>query len=230
MKKFLYRLCNKDKMNYFFAGKNVMEMLRTKEKERADLILEPMQVMLQLAMLAHSPIGTKISVNNNILSIQPPAWTQGVYRWWNNDNKDDLYYLFHAIRRYYKWYKSQNDEAYQYILAWAVKGLDKLSETYNKADKNNIRHTLALYRNVLDLKADEIFKDDTEGTVSIDQVFKGIIKIYDDRLLYITHNTLLLMEAEANTDFKQKLLDGLILILEPMNVQIRKWIMEHMAC
>ena len=217
-------------MDYFFAGRNVMEILRTKEKERADLILEPMQVMIQLAMLAHSPIGTKISVNNNILSIQPPAWTQGVYRWWNNDNKDDLYYLFHAIRRYYKWYKSQKDEAYKYILTWAVKGLDKLSETYNRADKNNIRHTLALYRNVLDLKADEIFKDDTDGTVSIDQVFKEIIEIYDDRLLYIVHNTLLLMEVEANTEFKQKLLGGLILILEPMNVKIRKWILEHMAC
>jgi hypothetical protein len=207
-----------------------MEILRTKEKERADLILEPMQVMIQLALLAHSPIGTKISVSNNILSIQPPSMTQGVYRWWNNDNKDDLYYLFHAIRRYYKWYKSQKDEVYQYILAWAVKGLDKLSETYNKADKNNIRHTLALYRNVLDLKADEIFKDNKEDTVTIDQVFKEIINIYDDRLLYITHNALLMMEEEMNTEFKQKLLDGLTLILEPMNIKIRKWILEKMAC
>jgi hypothetical protein len=217
-------------MNYFFAGKNIMEILRTKEKERADLILEPMQVMIQLALLAHSPIGTKISVSNNILSIQPPSMTQGVYRWWNNDNKDDLYYLFHAIRRYYKWYKSQKDDVYQYILAWAVKGLDKLSETYNKADKNNIRHTLALYRNVLDLKTDEIFKDNKEDTVTIDQVFKEIINIYDDRLLYIIHNTLLMMEEETNTEFKQKLLDGLILILDPMNIKIRKWILEKMAC
>ena len=217
-------------MNYFFTGKNIMEMLRTKEKERADLILEPMQVMIQLALLAHSPIGTKISVSNNILSIQPPSITQGVYRWWNNDNKDDLYYLFHAIRRYYKWYKSQKDEVYQYILAWAVKGLDKLSETYNKADKNNIRHTLALYRNVLDLKTDDIFKDNTTDTVTIDQVFKEIISIYDDRLLYVTHNTLLMMEEEMNTEFKQKLLDGLTLILEPMNIKIRKWILEKMAC
>ena len=217
-------------MNYFFAGKNIMEILRTKEKERADLILEPMQVMIQLALLAHSPIGTKISVSNNILSIQPPSMTQGVYRWWNNDNKDDLYYLFHAIRRYYKWYKSQKDEVYQYILAWAVKGLDKLSETYNKADKNNIRHTLALYRNVLDLKTDEIFKDNKEDTVTIDQVFKEIINIYDDRLLYVTHNTLLMMEEEINTEFKQKLLDGLTLILEPMDIKIRKWILEKMAC
>ena len=217
-------------MNYFFTGKNIMEMLRTKEKERADLILEPMQVMIQLALLAHSPIGTKISVSNNILSIQPPSMTQGVYRWWNNDNKDDLYYLFHAIRRYYKWYKSQKDESYQYILTWAVKGLDKLSETYNKADKNNIRHTLALYRNVLDLKTDDIFKDNTDDTVTIDQVFKEIINIYDDRLLYVTHNTLLMMEEETNSEFKQKLLDGLTLILEPMNIKIRKWILEKMAC
>ena len=217
-------------MNYFFAGKNIMEILRAKEKERADLILEPMQVMIQLALLAHSPIGTKISVSNNILTIQPPSMTQGAYRWWNNDNKDDLYYLFHAIRRYYKWYKSQKDEAYQYILAWAVKGLDKLSETYNKADKNNIRHTLALYRNVLDLKTDEIFKDNEEDTVTIDQVFKEIISIYDTKLLCITHNTLLMMEEETNTEFKQKLLDGLTLILEPMNIEIRKWILEKMAC
>ena len=217
-------------MNYFFAGKNIMEILRAKEKERADLILEPMQVMIQLALLAHSPIGTKISVSNNILTIQPPSMTQGAYRWWNNDNKDDLYYLFHAIRRYYKWYKSQKDAVYQYILAWAVKGLDKLSETYNKADKNNIRHTLALYRNVLDLKTDEIFKDNEEDTVTIDQVFKEIISIYDTKLLCVTHNTLLMMEEETNTEFKQKLLDGLTLILEPMNIEIRKWILEKMAC
>ena len=154
-------------MNYFLTGKNIMELLKTKDKERADLILEPMQVMIQLALLAHSPIGTKISVNNNILTIQPPAWSQGAVRWWNNDNKGDLYYLFHAIRRYYKWYKSQNDEVYQYILTWAIKGIDKLSETYNQADKNNIRHTLALYKNVLDLESDEIFKDESNNIVAI---------------------------------------------------------------
>ena len=59
---------------------------------------------------------------------------------------------------------------------------------------------------------------------------KEIISIYDDRLLYITHNTLLMMEEEMNTEFKQELLDGLTLILEPMNIKIRKWILEKMAC
>lgn len=217
-------------MNYFFTGKNIMEMLRTKEKERADLILEPMQVMIQLALLAHSPIGTKISVSNNILTIQLPTLTQGVVRWWNNDNKDDLYYLFHAIRRYYKWYKSQDEDIYQYILEWAIKGIDKLSETYNKADKNNIRHTLALYKNVLDLNSDEIFKDEADTTVNIDNVFQEIINIYDDNLLNIIYNSLLMMEKEKNTEYTENYLNGTILILEPMNIKIRKWIIEKLAC
>jgi len=217
-------------MNYLLTGKNIMELLRTKEKERADLILEPLQVMIQLALLAHSPIGTKISVNNNILRIQPPTWSQGVQRWWGNDNKDDLYYLFHAIRRYYKWYKSQNDAVYNYILVWAVKGIDKLSETYNKADKNNIRHTLALYKNVLDLESDEIFKDNSNDTVTIDQVFKEITSIYDDKLLYIVHNALIMMAEESNTEYIEKYLNGLLLLLDPMDIKIRKWIVEKLAC
>jgi len=186
--------------------------------------------MIQLALLAHSPIGTKISVSNNILSIQAPTWTQGAYRWWNNDNKDDLYYLFHAIRRYYKWFKRQNNDVYQYILFWAIKGIDKLSETYNKADKNNIRHTLALYKNVLDLKTDTIFKDNTDSTITIDQVFKEIIHMYDDKLLFAVYNILQLMEVEINTEFVKNYLNGLILVLEPMNVIIRKWIGEKLVC
>lgn len=207
-----------------------MELLKTKEKEKADLILEPMQVMIQLALLAHSPIGTKVSVNNNILRIQQPTWIQGTIRWWNNDNKDDLYYLFHAIRRYYKWYKSQDNEVYHYILLWAIKGIDKLSLTYSQADKNNIRHTLALYKNVLDLESDEIFKDESSDIITIDHVFKGIVEVYNEKLMDIIHNTLIMMEKESNDKFIEKYLNGLILILEPMDIKIRKWIVEKLAC
>ena len=83
-----------------------MEALNVHQhKERSDMILEPLQVMIQLALLCFCPVGTKVSVRDNILHLQQPAYLQGAVRWWNNDNKDELYYLFHAIRRYYKWYK-----------------------------------------------------------------------------------------------------------------------------
>ena len=39
-------------------------------QEKADRILEPMQVMIQLALLSFCPTGTKLCVNNNLLSLQ----------------------------------------------------------------------------------------------------------------------------------------------------------------
>ena len=82
-----------------------MELLSQNIKEKVDMILEPFQVMVELSLVSHCPVGTKVSVSDNLLHIQQPHWTQGVVRWYQNDNKDDLYYLFHAVRRYYMWYK-----------------------------------------------------------------------------------------------------------------------------
>ena len=163
------------------------------KKEKTDMILEPLQVMVQLALLSHCPIGTKISVCENILILQRPAWYQGIQRWYNSDNKDDLYYLFHAIRRYYKWYKDQDNKTYDYILQKAMDGLDRLLETYSKTDKTSITHTLSMYKNVLNLKTPKLF-DVSNDEVTIDHVFKKITEIYDKRLLKVIYNTLLLIE------------------------------------
>ena len=38
-------------------------------KEKSDMILEPLQVMIQLALLAYCPIGTKLSISENIFLI-----------------------------------------------------------------------------------------------------------------------------------------------------------------
>lgn len=198
------------------------------KKEKTDMILEPLQVMVQLALLSHCPIGTKISVCENILILQRPAWYQGIQRWYNSDNKDDLYYLFHAIRRYYKWYKDQDNKTYDYILQKAMDGLDRLLETYSKTDKTSITHTLSMYKNVLNLKTPKLF-DVSNDEVTIDHVFKKITEIYDKRLLKVIYNTLLLIE-ETNEENINNCLDGLLLILEPMNGKIRKWIREKLTC
>ena len=78
----------------------------TNKKEKVNMILEPLQVMLTLSMLSFCLVGTKIYISNNVLYVHEPSMLQGVYRWLDGNSKDDLYYLFHAIRRYYKWYKT----------------------------------------------------------------------------------------------------------------------------
>ena len=41
--------------------------IQSKIKGKQNIILEPLQVMVQLALLSFCPIGTKITINNNIL-------------------------------------------------------------------------------------------------------------------------------------------------------------------
>ena len=60
------------------------------KKERFDMILEPLQAIIQLALLSVYPTGTKLSILNNILHIQEPGWNQGVVRSYYYDTKDDL--------------------------------------------------------------------------------------------------------------------------------------------
>lgn len=132
-----------------------------KKKERSDMILEPLQVMVQLALLKYCPIGTKVSVADNILQLQFPTMFQGVWRWYHQDGKDDLYYLFHAIRRYYKWYKNQNTKIYAFVLQEAISGLENLMITYEKCEQTSIIHTLQLYKNVLGMESPDLFKENT---------------------------------------------------------------------
>ena len=204
--------------------------IASSRKERSDMILEPLQVMVQLSLLAYSPLGTKVSVSDNILHLHPPTWTQGIYRWYNADSQNDLYYLFHAIRRYYKWYKPQNTKIYNHILSLAIKGISKLTETYSKTDKTSITHTLNLYKNVLELENPDLFKDAEESSINMDTVFEGITKIYDDRLLKAIFNTFKLMQDDKNNENIQLYISGIQQIIIPTNNLLRKWIHDNLTC
>jgi hypothetical protein len=209
-----------------------LELLKGKPtKEQADLILEPLQVMINLAVLGFCPIGTKININNNMLYLHQPTFTQGLWRWWEGDSKDDLYYLFHAIRRYYKWYKNEDNKIYNYILDLAKTGIKNLIKTYQKADKKSILHTLSLYNNILDLDTPDLFKTDSEDTesITIDNVFKNVTVLYDKKTLVIVFKLLQLMTECDNEIYITQYISGLNSILKPTNRNIRNWIQTNLT-
>ena len=198
-------------------------------KEKSDMILEPLQVMIQLALLAYCPIGTKLSISENILHLQLPSWSQGVTRWYMKDNKDDLYYLFQAIRRYYLWYKPDSCVIYEKILETAIKGIHKLIKTYENTDKISIRHTLTLYTNILSLESPELFKETTEDTINLDSVFENITKLYNKKILSIVYNSLLILDTSGENEIHH-VSSGLQEILKPQHFKIKTWIRENLTC
>lgn len=121
-------------------------------KERVETILEPLQGIIQLALLGHCPINSKLSIEKNILHVQLPYIHQGVLRWYNNDNKQDLVYIFNIIKRFKLFYTntlSKHPELYKILIRNASKGLVKLQKTYESTQNVTLVQTLKMYNSIL---------------------------------------------------------------------------------
>jgi hypothetical protein len=142
--------------------KNMMDVFSQKHKERTDVILEPLQAMIQLGLLAYSPSGTKLAIHYNTLVLQPPTLTQGFFRWYAGDRKDDLYFLFHVFRRFIVWYSTKSDalgrsqslntvdnQLYKTLLHNAFLGIDCLIKTYKSCEMGSLVHVLEMYKTFL---------------------------------------------------------------------------------
>ena len=124
-----------------------------KKKERFETILEPLQSLIQIALLSYYPIGTKLTIQNNILYIQAPSYGQSVTRWYNNDTQEDLFYLFNIFCRFKKFYidvKTEHAQLFTLLIELAKNGISNLIRTYNQTDKTHVLHTLQMYKNMLD--------------------------------------------------------------------------------
>jgi hypothetical protein len=128
-----------------------------KPRERFETILEPLQAILQIGFMAFYPIGSKLAIHNNILTVQTPGYTQNVRRWYNNDKKEDVFYLYNVFSRFNKFYKSvlangggENAALFSLLNDLAKTGINNLIRTYNQTDKIHILHTLQMYKGMLD--------------------------------------------------------------------------------
>ena len=209
-----------------------------KKKERFDIILEPLQAITQLALMSFCPKGSKLTISNNLLSIQTPGWGQGAWRTYNNDGKEDLFFLFNAIVRFNRFYlflKEENDEycdLFDLLIQLSKRGIDKLLQTYANIEQPALLHTLQLYRNLLDkpglfTESEEMDVNKVNGANSIDDVFIAIRKLYNSHEFIILYQTLMLLEK--NPDKYDTYILGINTMLSPVYNNIQKWIIDHIV-
>jgi hypothetical protein len=205
------------------------------------MILEPLQSMIQLALLSICPVGTKLRIKENILYIQVPNMAQPLVRWYNADKKDDLYFLYAVIKRFITWYNSElnaksimSQELYHLIITMSIEGLSNLFKTYTASDSNTVIHVIQMYKNLLEYNNDKIMIEDyivdgDKNKVNIDEVFEKIITIYDKNILQVIYYSLL--QAQAETDFvhKNNMIDGLNMMLNKYNQIIKEWIQLNLV-
>jgi hypothetical protein len=164
-----------------------------KRKERFEIILEPLQAMIQISFLGFYPIGSKLNIHNNLLYIQAAGWSQPLSRAYYNDSKDDLFYLFNAVVRFNKFYKNmpeiQNNSLFNLLKKLCIKGIDNLIVTYNQVDNPALLHTLRMYKMFLesDLNSNTNINN-TNNTNNIDENSNAIVQSNSNNLIVNSNN------------------------------------------
>lgn len=97
-------------------------------------VLDPLTVIIKLAILGNKPPGTKLLICNNTIYFQDPGFMQMVYRMYYNSNKTDLQYLYNPIYIACESFLSKScikaEPRMKHLFECAQKGLKKLSDTY----------------------------------------------------------------------------------------------------
>ena len=60
-------------------------------------ILDPLSVIIKLAILGNKPIGTKLLIINNTMKFQEPGPFQAICRIYYQSNRSDLQFIYNPI-------------------------------------------------------------------------------------------------------------------------------------
>lgn len=61
-------------------------------------ILDPLTIIIKLAILSNKPVGTKICIQHNVLYFQEPGPFQSICRYLYNTNRTDIQYIYNPIQ------------------------------------------------------------------------------------------------------------------------------------
>ena len=114
-------------------------------------LLDPLSVIVKLAILASKPVGTKVCIHNNILSFQEPGPFQAICRIVYNLNKTDLHFMYNPIQLACMHFLSEKSlkmrPRMKNLFMYAQRGLERLMDTYRS--NSTIRHSLNYYHAII---------------------------------------------------------------------------------
>lgn len=97
-------------------------------------ILDPLSVIIKLAILSNKPVGTKLLIQNNVIYFQEPGPFQSIVRLIYKSNKTDLQFIYNSINIACLHFLSKSfvekTPRMKNLFLCAQNGIKKLIETY----------------------------------------------------------------------------------------------------
>ena len=199
-------------------------------------ILEPLSVIIKLAIISNKPIGTKLRMYNNIIYFQEPGPFQALCRYFLKSNKTDIQYLYNPIEIACKQYlldtvietetetkiktetkrKTKLNHTFTNLFKCAQNGLLKLIETYKNCSVMRIclNYYVSLISNYLEEKNNEtLFRKDDMTKFYTTEIIHKLSQIWtSDKISIVLNLTSFLTNdtsAEMNVKSLETIIDGI---------------------
>ena len=167
-------------------------------------LLDPLSVIIKLAILGNKPIGTKILIQNNVIYFQEPGIFQSITRMFYNSNKTDLQYMYNPIHIACSTFLSkefiQKTPRLKSLFVFAQNGLKNLIETYKNCSIISLclNYYYAIITNHVEQKYnDSIFYKDSITSYYTKELIDTLneqwtqdkIKVILDLIAFLTNDT-----------------------------------------
>ncbi len=168
-------------------------------------ILDPLTVIIKLAIIGNKPVGTKILIQHNVIYLQEPGIFQSMCRMVFNTNKTDLQYMYNPIQ--FACLKFLSPEfivdkpRVKLLFTSALRGLHRLRETYKTCSIINLclNYYYALIENNVEPKSQvmpTIFYKDSMTSLYTTEIINELHKQWTDDKITIILDLVLFLNGD----------------------------------
>ena len=184
-------------------------------------ILDPLSVIIKLAILSKKRIGCKICIYNNIFYIQEIGVFQSLVRFIFKNNKVDIQYLYNPIQlaciKFLNKDFIKNNSHIIKIFINAQKGIQNLIETYNNFAI--ITHTLYMYYNIIanhlgNLYNENLFIKDNMTIIYNNEIVNKLNATWTNERIKIVLDMIDFINNDKDSENSVKCLEEFMIIID----------------
>lgn len=185
-------------------------------KQFNNSLLDPLSVIIKLAIISNKPVGTKLLIKENVIHIQEPGLFQGFARYISKTNRNDLQHLYNPIQFACQMFlnkeqRKKNPKMIDLFIC-AKKGILKLIETYN--GNATIRLCLNYYYVLIDNYVKErytkLFRKDETTKLYTDLLISNLNELWSHEKIKIVLDMIQFLSDDKMANDNVKSLDVFI--------------------
>ena len=187
--------------------------------ENIKYILDPLSAIIKLYILSKKQIGCKLCIYNNAIVLQDSGIFQSFVRYYFNNSKNDIQYLYNPIEIASHIYLSKDFiekfPIIKILFQHAIKGLENLIGTYNNHNNNIIIHSLYMYINIIsnhtgDRYNERLFIRDSISNMYTNEVIHKFKLLWTDDKIKVLLEMIEFIEKINNTNESIRCLEEFI--------------------